>query len=827
MRRILLVLGALLIFATGAVAQELSAPKKVAVFDFDSEESMASDSIILSKRFLESLSAEVGFEPLPRATVKKEIASCTEEETDFYEDTETAVRIAAALGADIAVVGQVLKVNKTFVLRIRLIEVSSTKVLSEHTAQHTGVVLDALGLADILVMRIIGTYDNPEIVTDLFPEGRVGVPYSAGLELSPAVEDIKWSSVDGTLPDGLRVEGDRITGIPKKPGLFLFTIRAGVKAVKLRGGVEKILEMRIKPAPLTLPDMELPVGRLGHRYCVEVIPPTGTPPFEWRLLDGLLPSGVIFNSTTGEVEGVPAVTGESRIKVEVTDSLVPPETVEGWLSMRVTHPMRILTIRLPAGYNGCKYVAKLKVENGLAPFKVEVVGSTGGFELEGSREDLEVGGNVTPTASHGRVTLRVSDSTTPEPQAIDKTYPLRVNGFHVTPVFSYDSIELYDIATDRAGNAMILTAMNVLSRQSRWIAFSRWSGRDWTVLPVTAEIEGADYKLLSPPDGPPLVAAYSKVGNSPQMVLSLFRPSEKEWIAETVGAGKYHFLKIRFRPDGTPVFGFERDGKLWFTEKKNGGWSETVFVDGVTELIELVFAPSGKVYAIYLDEAGLPVLLEKENESSRTLEIPDYPRCAGLDPDGNLRVFSYSVGESVCYLLEDGVFKDIGHWNRSVTIGSVFSKQDIAAYSTAVRTDSGGTPKPAISCVSPLCFFDKITFDESMLRASSYDTESLRLSVDRHGNLHAAFTATGVPGRQKKTLVYGQIATKEEFQKVAGAKSFVRLTSQRELAMPKQMPGRVEKTGSCIVAPDGSYFSLLPFLFMIPLYLIRRRLSAG
>ncbi len=53
--------------------------------------------------------------------------------------------------------------------------------------------------------------------------GRLGVSYTANLFVTGGVAPYTWS-VSGTLPPGLRVDGNRIIGTPEKRGTWTFTV---------------------------------------------------------------------------------------------------------------------------------------------------------------------------------------------------------------------------------------------------------------------------------------------------------------------------------------------------------------------------------------------------------------------------------------------------------------------------------------------------------------------------------------------------------------------------------------------------------------------------
>jgi len=824
MRRLLAAALLVLIFATAASGQDEGTAKWVVVVDYESEAIIISDCILLAKNLAAALSEDPDFRAIPRMEIVKKLAELKKEDTAFYDDPDEAAKLGEALGADMVVVCQINRLGATYRLDGRVMGVEEPGLTAEYRLEHTGTIMDAVGLSELLAIHIAGKYEGAAIKTESLPEARVGVEYMAKLELdSEQKKEFKWSSVDGLLPAGLKIKGDYITGMPKKPGEFKFTLRASVETPKIKGGIEKILGMRVKPAALALPDRTLAVGRLGHKYEQIIAPPTGTPPFIWEKLEGDLPKGIEFDVATGKVAGVPIVSGTFRFRLRVTDSIEPPETVDGWMSLRISEGMKITSEELPTAYPGCEYFAKLEVEDGLAPLRVEVVGAPEWLDLKTAAKGLEITGRAGKEAAHGEVTVKVTDSTQPVAQEARRTFEVRVKGFHVTPVSSYSSLEIYDMATDSHGAPLILTAMNVLGKKERWVSFCRWSGKEWTILPVTAEVKGGNYMLAYGGKGATTVISYSGTGNQSQMFLSAIRQREDGWQAEYVATGKMKFLRAACRADGEPVFGYIRNGRLCILEKSGEGWKEDKLPAGAEELTIFLCDRFGTKYFLYQSDKGKPRLAIKTGSSTDIFDLPDFARCAGLDSDGNLYVFSYCLGETLCHVRGKNGLRETGRWGRITGLRAVFSPSATAAYSPISESESWEKRKPGISCVSPEYIFSDLTFKNSELEAGSLDSRSMLLAVGKDGVVHAAFKASGVPGRQKEVLVYGRISSVEDFSRIAGAKSFVRLTGQREISMPKSIPGRNDKTGGCSVEHEGSACSLLAFLLLVPLYYYRKR----
>jgi hypothetical protein len=486
--------------------------------------------------------------------------------------------------------------------------------------------------------------------------------------------------------------------------------------------------------------------------------------------------------------------------------------------------MSLLTGQLPTAHSGCEYRAKLEVENALEPLKVEVTECPPGFTLEGSPEGLTITGETSKRARSARVSVRITDSTSPEPQKIEKVFFVEVKGFHVASVFSYRSVALHDVGTDTSRNPLILASADVLGGGARWVAFCRWSGRDWEVFPVTAEAPDGQYRLLPSAQGKYAVLAYAKTGEKGRMQLGIYGFSAKGWKFAEIANGDFHFLQFAVRRDGELVFAYERRGKLRVLERQADAWKEETLTEDVRAVYDILLDAKGRKYVLYQGKSGGAAVLVKDRLKSRTVKLPDQPRCAGLDDKGKLRVFSSCLGETVCHVLEGESFEEVGRWKRSTGAGAVFSAVDLAAYAPAYESKSWGAKRPSISCAGPRYVFADITFDEKELPAQSYNTDTLRLALDSRGTLHAAFVAAAAGRGGRSVLVYGQIARADEFSKLGNAKSFVSAGGRGGRGSGAWQA----KSGSCALAASGAPSTIVcPALLALGLLLLRKRRRAA
>ncbi len=147
------------------------------------------------------------------------------------------------------------------------------------------------------------------------PVPMTAVAYDATLSTVGAVVPVSYAISAGTLPDGLSLTGDHITGKPTTVGPSSFTVRGtgsdgciGTRAydlVTVCGG-------------LTITPPSIYSGTEGVDYSMQLAATGGAPPYTFAAAN--LPPGIMISST-GLISGVPQGGLEQSIKVTVTDSM--------------------------------------------------------------------------------------------------------------------------------------------------------------------------------------------------------------------------------------------------------------------------------------------------------------------------------------------------------------------------------------------------------------------------------------------------------------------------------------------------------------------------
>jgi hypothetical protein len=166
--------------------------------------------------------------------------------------------------------------------------------------------------------------------TSPLPNARVGENYTGFIEAccGQGSGPIRWSLVNGTVPDGLRFAGNdlRLTqttavlGTPTRVQTTTFTVRARDGAGNT---ATKTFTLTVDPpSPLVINNGtdQLRDGNVGVSYEASLFPAGGTPPYSWSHVAGTLPPGLSVQASPGRVLGTPTAAGTFTFTVRVNDS---------------------------------------------------------------------------------------------------------------------------------------------------------------------------------------------------------------------------------------------------------------------------------------------------------------------------------------------------------------------------------------------------------------------------------------------------------------------------------------------------------------------------
>ena len=210
-----------------------------------------------------------------------------------------------------------------------------------------------------------------QITTASLPGGSVGAAYAQTLSASGGTGAYSWSVSSGTLPPGVALSGNTLSGTPTTTGNFGFTIlvtdTAGATA-------SKQFTVTVNAAQIQITAGDLPQGRTAETYSATLSATGGVQPYTWTLVSGELPSGLSL-STSGNVSGTPTTTGNFTFTAQVSDAA--GAHAQGPFTISVASALRLDTApSLPSGSAGSPYTATILAAGAVAPLQYAVTTGT-------------------------------------------------------------------------------------------------------------------------------------------------------------------------------------------------------------------------------------------------------------------------------------------------------------------------------------------------------------------------------------------------------------------------------------------------------------------
>jgi len=296
------------------------------------------------------------------------------------------------------------------------------------------------------------------IISNSLPAAVTGKSYSGFLSATGGISPYLWR-IESPLPDGLEFdpESGEISGTPSIPGTFDLSFSAK-DSKSLTTSAKTTIRFEVMPPavnrafPLKMLTAELPSAETEKNYSVALSAQGGVMPYRWTSLTPM-PPGLTLKSETGVISGTPAETGSYTIKMELSDSKIPPSaawrtfTLEiaeggggsGWLLWFMliaslgfggyilkiymdlkkkdkaagTAGLYIVTETLPKAKDGDIYAAPLLIAGGKPPYYFETIGVLpAGFEIERERGIITGKPPYAPPGSY-EVKIKVSDDNLP------------------------------------------------------------------------------------------------------------------------------------------------------------------------------------------------------------------------------------------------------------------------------------------------------------------------------------------------------------------------------------------------------------------------------
>ena len=266
-------------------------------------------------------------------------------------------------------------------------------------------VKDSLGAIATAAISI--TINSPLSLTNVLPNGTVGVAYSAPISAMGGTTPYACT-ITGSLPAGLSLSNCVVSGTPTVAGSATVTVKVA-DASSPAQSVSQVETIVISPAVLTM-GSPLPNGTVGVAYSANITASGGTTPYSCAIT-GALPAGLSLSGCA--VSGTPTVAGSVTVLVTVTDGGSPAQNTSANETITIAPATLSLTNTLPDGTVGVPYSSQIGATGGITPYTCLITGALpAGLTLTG----CTVSGTPT-TAGSSPITVKVTDSGSPAQNA--------------------------------------------------------------------------------------------------------------------------------------------------------------------------------------------------------------------------------------------------------------------------------------------------------------------------------------------------------------------------------------------------------------------------
>jgi len=160
-----------------------------------------------------------------------------------------------------------------------------------------------------------------------------------GCTESGGIPPVTYSLTPASLPPGLTFNPSSvISGIATKASTSSFTI-TGTDSAQPQETASQAFTLAIAPPqPLSLNLPLVVTARANVQFSQGVSTYGGVPPYTFAITAGALPLGLTLNSATGNISGLPQMSGSSPVTLSVQDAESPAQTASASATFKISPP---------------------------------------------------------------------------------------------------------------------------------------------------------------------------------------------------------------------------------------------------------------------------------------------------------------------------------------------------------------------------------------------------------------------------------------------------------------------------------------------------------